>query len=99
MKTPQDEIDLAAAIAAAKSRYLKLCTGTMYMSYGESCMPAYADRCCALGALKLAGINIRRLAYKRVLHGNDYPWLDWSRGDSDAGETLGYAFRLAMQED
>ena len=95
---PRDEMLLAEAIAAAKGRGLGLLTGGLF-AMGDNVHNdenKRMDRCCAYGALVLAGLAPRwygeapnHLEYVGL--GNDYDG-NWHY-DADGGETLGYAFR------
>lgn len=98
-KTPQDELDLAAAIAAAKSRGLKACSNALFVDRdGFSTTSTRAPvACCAEGALGLAR-EYRHDRHSRVFIGNDSLSPFWDACPDDRGETLGHAFRCAMEE-
>ena len=93
---PRDEALLAEAIAAAKGRGLAHVVGQRF--WPSSCAP---KACCAEGALELAGIipAIGRVTedLSSVWVGNDDDQT-WEYG-SDHGESLGWAFRCAMEGD
>lgn len=107
---PIDEMLLAEALAAAQAAGLEWCAGYPFKSArGNPCKPQRAKQCCALGALYLAGKtplstaicggarNMRGgLFSARVWDGNDGE-MDWARNVGDQGESLGWAFRQAME--
>ena len=105
---PADEMLLAEALAAAKARKMKWCEGQPFADKsGALCEPESAIACCALGAIHFAGrIDMRNRVLSpstdlsRVIAGNDLgPEFQWSPGDIDFGESLGWAFRCAMTQD
>jgi hypothetical protein len=97
---PADEMLLAEAIAAAKANRLGWIGGSRF--YPETQNPHTAVRCCVEGALVIAG-RIKPNDYfgpthlNRAYIGNDCPG-QWSLPDVDRGESLGWAFRCAMEE-
>jgi hypothetical protein len=100
---PADEMLLAEAIAAAKARGMGWCAGTPFMRDGSGAYPHNANACCALGALHFAGhvpIECHAIVVPQSLGGvswgNDLNW-NWRQG-ADHGESLGWAFRCAMEE-
>jgi hypothetical protein len=97
---------LAEAIAAAKARGLKWTVGATFTDEDDHSVPAaQATHCCAVGGLILAGratlkpeTGIARQRNLRYVHiGNDYE-NTWDAGADDRGESLGWAFRCAMEE-
>jgi hypothetical protein len=111
---PADEMLLAEAIAAAKARGLKWCRGSAFENaIGHQATRSTATNCCALGALALVGAVSDRQALNpvqrdvgslntgHVFYGNDFPER-WTHGEGwlagDKGESLGWAFRCAMEE-
>lgn len=105
-KTPKDEMLLAEMIGAAKSNGLKGCTGASFLYDDERKQIA----CCAAGALSLVtGCDPSRppaslgLNYYEIYTGNDrdrdedQDGLRWSDLSKDRGESLGWAFRNAME--
>jgi hypothetical protein len=93
---PRDEMLLAEALAAARARGLGHVTGQRFWPF--SCAP---KACCAEGALELAGVipTVGRAPehLSSVWVGNDDDNV-WEYG-SDNGESLGWAFRCAMESD
>lgn len=105
---PEDEMMLAETLAAVNDRGLGWCAGSCFQVGRVMLDPANrdrADRCCALGAMVIAGVidemethySTRREGLLDVTYGND-DW-DWSPHDDDRGESLGHAFRCAMTQD
>ena len=103
---PADEMLLAEAIAAAKRKHLGWCKETPFADEnGESTDSAGAVKVCALGALHFARrVSMRDRIYLDdnhplggVVGGNDIDDL-WTSDDGDLGESLGWAFRCAMEE-
>ena len=104
-KIPADEMLLAEAIAAARARGLSWCAGRAFLGGSDSRSPRGAVACCAVGALVLA--KRTRLArnkqyssdpkFSAVSCGNDLA-MYWSGLVPDNGESLGWAFRCAMQD-
>lgn len=107
-KVPDDEMLLAEMIAAAMARGMGWVAGAPFVDrIGSPTGLRDAVRCCALGAAVLAGRATRHRVipklkqyptWNRVHIGNDRS-LKWGYCDSDRGESLGWAFRQAMQED
>lgn len=103
---PRDEMLLAEAIAAAKARGLKHCTGVPFEGGKRGGLSVYgAHACCAVGALVLAGKATlhrdkgfaKQPSLSMVTNGNDYGF-EWEDG-ADRGESLGWAFRCAMTQE
>lgn len=101
---PEDEMLLAEAIAAAKSRGLQHVTG---QSFRTDYIGGPLVACCALGAISLAGHLPEDEAIACAPHrhdligvtsGNDMDY-EWGCGDLDLGESLGWAFRCAMTQE
>jgi hypothetical protein len=104
-KIPEDEMLLAKLIQNAKSRGLGWCSGALYLTpYGEPrANPVTANRCCAIGAANLDPETRAEVeSYGFVAHGNDngahVRWYSENSMRPADGETLGWAFRLAMKE-
>lgn len=105
---PADELLLAEAIAAAKARGLGFTTGGPFKDANDWCTPwpDSALKCCALGALEVAGaIKDATLygdgappAFRMVHIGNDRDDA-WTESKPDHGESLGWAFRCAMTQE
>ena len=104
---PRDEMLLAEAIAAAKARGLKWTSGAPFLDEHRNVVsPARATVCCAVGGLVLAGratikSGTGRAAQRNLaaVHlGNDFD-LWWEENTADHGESLGWAFRCAMESD
>lgn len=104
---PEDEMLLAEALAAARARGLGWCKERPFEGAGGGGIypPEYAVRCCALGALHLAGranmecrsyYTVGRLA--DVVEGNDID-KEWMSTATDRGASMGWAFRCAMTQD
>lgn len=109
---PEDEMLLAEAIAAAKAHGKKWCADLPFVSEsGERTTAAGSYAVCALGAIHLAGVidltsngtrpfgtlfsPVQHLGF--VINGNDNAD-DWTDGKTDYGESLGWAYRCAMEE-
>lgn len=103
---PQDEMLLAEAIAAAKARGWVGTTNAMFRNrfWRTTTRPSHTTRaCCALGAIRAAGVDLRAIPAGDVALGNDFSG-NWSeRGDLATfaidGESLGWAFRCAMTQE
>jgi hypothetical protein len=106
---PEDEMLLAEALSATRSRGLRFTTGGPFVEIsevgGERNVPwsANAIACCVLGALEIAGrvrdatkLDTRRLANAYL--GNDQGYV-WTTTGRDQGESLGWAFRCAMSQE
>lgn len=103
---PADEMLLAEAIAAAMSRGLKWTEGAAFRdAQGYRTTPDHAVECCALGAIHFAGrISAGAAMYpsdelgqlRSVYLGNDLAVWDFT--NTDAGESIGWAFRCAMED-
>jgi hypothetical protein len=95
---PEDEMMLAAALAAARARKLTFFVGQRFWPDKKS-----AVSCCALGALELAGIlndtAQTPTELMDVWRGNDSPYGPFWGQFGDHGESLGWAFRCAMTQD
>jgi hypothetical protein len=110
---PYDEMLLAEAIAAAKSRGLGWASHRAFVdASGAPVTRSKATACCALGGLALAGRLSDRIASAsqgqvvptldisttHVFRGNDTPDR-WMPHLLDVGESLGWAFRCAMTQE
>jgi hypothetical protein len=116
-KIPKDEMLLAEMIAAASANKMTSCQLALFrdknfQSIRDNCSIRYASKCCAFGALILAG-KAKMVVDKRgcvtvvdypsyinnirLIDGND-SWLDEWHDGMDAGETLGYVFYRAMTD-
>jgi hypothetical protein len=101
---PADEMLLAEALAAAMARELKFLDSGMFAT-GDNVHNEprkTIDRCCAYGALVLAGRAPEDFLnapphLENVGMGND-SWEEWSL-NGDHGESLGYAYRCAMESE
>lgn len=96
---PADEVLLAEAIAAARARGLTGTTGALYRNaIGRQLVnPRSAVACCALGAIRLLPQRSRYAPLHGVVSGNDTHY-EWDPDQPDAGESLGWAFRCAMED-
>lgn len=101
---PEDEMLLAAGTAEASARGLGHLVHGLFADGGDvhNDRTKPVNRCCAYGALVLAGIAPHSYmnapdGLRAVGLGND-DWSKWSVGDADQGETLGHAFRLFMTQ-
>ena len=102
-KIPHDEMLLAEAIAAARARNLGWTGGVCFRDShhnGTGQLDPDVSYCCAKGALFLADRASDTWRLHRITRGNDRD-LDcgWT-GDipDDCGESLGWAFRCAMED-
>lgn len=118
---PEDELALAAALQEMHARGLTLSYGAEFRTARGAIIYAgdmhnldyvkqHVGKCCAFGALKLAGIVpmlahvnvLPRTPYQDAWIGNDssttLPWDHYDIG-GDRGQSLGYAFRCAMRSD
>ena len=102
------EMKLAAMLAAAHARGLKICEGTEFKTntpipcdQSVEVIPDDAYACCALGAMRLAALPMPTGdKYCAVYMGNDAnEWSSLDTSEIDAMESLGWAFNQAMQED
>lgn len=105
-KIPRDEMLLAEALAAATARGLKWNRDVLFLDKGGYSLAAHqsdkAASCCAYGALIVAGRVPAHYAERpesvcRIGVGNDREY-DWPSCQDDCGESLGWAFRCAMEE-
>ena len=111
---PEDEMLLAEALSAARARNMKWNQGAPFAVRGEQVraddvakfgIPSDADACCAVGALYLAGTltprrhiaKQRRGSLVKTVIGNDWS-THWEIDNNDSGESLGWAFRCAMED-
>jgi hypothetical protein len=98
---PRDEMMLAEAIAATKARNLAWCEGAIFERNGEDLERSSrgATHCCAVGALLLAGHRFVSYRESEIANGNDATrWMVDSDDYLDTGESLGWAFRCAMED-
>jgi len=107
-KIPEDEMLLAEAIATARSRRLGWCFDYMFEDADGvpvgSCqfVESKIAKCCAYGALVLSNRapwhhGSRPNSLRHVGTGNDMSSY-WSTYTNDFGESLGWAFRCAMED-
>ena len=102
---PEDEMLLAEAIAAARSRDIAWASGADFIyADGTRTISRLTNPvgCCARGALRIARprANFYQEKFRLVPAGNDNPLAaGWSVGTDDNGESLGWAFRCAMTQD
>lgn len=105
---PEDEMLLAEAIAAAKAKRFGWMKYSMFGDENEvglcstDGVPDRAAYCCAYGALVVAEkapllYPDRPSHLRHIGSGNDC--MEWTDGDADCGESLGWAFRCAMTQD
>lgn len=111
---PADEMLLAEAIAAASALKLRHCIGTAFLpsDINGRFDVATTGACCAIGAIALAVGDVKRSPYtvaREVLtdrrigkevdcvyDGNDDD--EWGSPPMDSGESLGWAYRCAMED-
>lgn len=108
-RIPKDEMRLARMIAAAHAKGLRWCSGAAFKTYSERhdrlCEvqdPEQATHVCAIGAMHLAGdITLKSALHahsqylQHVYKANDrYPCQSWHNDE----ESIGYAFRCAMED-
>lgn len=93
---PEDEMLLAMMLQNAKVRGLR---GCRYATYGYNANNDIVA-CCALGAAYLDQDTAVLIKYYRgVAYGNDSEDERWDIDPPRNGESLGYAFRKAMQDE
>lgn len=107
---PEDEMLLAEAIAAAKSRGLGWCSGASFQTRSgksvhstEQAAGSDVVAVCAVGALHFAGrwdaTTMISSNLALTCYGNDRPDTWTNQSPPDRGESLGWAFRCAMTQD
>lgn len=96
---PEDEFLLANMIAEAKGRDLGWCSGSYFVdASGRWADVDSAVACCARGATMLLGKFELFNPYVKMVYGNDDSVTEpWTGTSGDAGESIGYAFRMAMK--
>lgn len=101
---PEDEMMLAEALAAARSRGMGWSHRALFRDISGIRTDDIdsAASCCALGALCLAGLQdpnkLTPPKIAEVVTGNDRG-IGWTTHAGDCGESLGWAFRLAMTQE
>ena len=104
-KIPHDEMLLAEAIAAAKARNMAWTSGYIFLDENKNDLYRSGEGaafCCAIGGLLLAGVDPTEsgLYEDDVGNGNDESskWMEDEPNATDCGESLGWAFRCAMED-